>query len=43
VLGRHDRAWGPERAVFGKIRYMTSESAIRKLKMKEYLAKWALV
>jgi deoxyribodipyrimidine photo-lyase len=43
VLGRHDRAWGPERPVFGKVRYMTSESAVRKLQMKEYLEKWALV
>jgi len=41
VLGRHDRAWGPERPVFGKVRFMTSESAFRKLKMKAYLEKWA--
>ena len=26
VLGRHDRAWGPEREIFGKVRYMTSDS-----------------
>ncbi|KIX10950.1 deoxyribodipyrimidine photo-lyase [Dethiosulfatarculus sandiegensis] len=38
VLGRHDRAWGPERPIFGKVRYMTSESTARKLKLKEYLA-----
>lgn len=37
VLGRYDRAWGPEREVFGKIRYMTSDSTIKKLKMKRYL------
>lgn len=43
VLGRHDRAWGPERPVFGKVRYMTSESAARKLQMKAYLTKWAFV
>ena len=24
ILGRHDRAWGPERPVFGKVRYMSS-------------------
>jgi len=41
ALGRHDRAWGPERPVFGKVRYMTSESAVRKLRMKEYLERWA--
>ncbi len=23
VLGRHDRPWGPERPIFGKVRYMT--------------------
>lgn len=40
ILGRHDRAWGPERPVFGKVRYMTSESARKKLRMKEYLRKW---
>ena len=41
VLGRHDRAWGPERPVFGKVRYMTTESAKRKLKLKNYLKRWA--
>ncbi len=37
VLGRHDRAWGPERAIFGKIRYMSSENTKKKLKLKPYL------
>ena len=37
VLGRYDRAWGPERDIFGKVRYMTSESAQRKLRLKKYL------
>lgn len=37
VLGRYDRAWGPEREIFGKLRYMTSDSTQRKLKMKGYL------
>lgn len=41
VLGRYDRAWGPERPIYGKIRYMTSESTQRKLKMKKYLARFA--
>ena len=41
VLGRHDRAWGPERPIFGKVRYMSSESAYRKLKLKNYLEKYA--
>ncbi|MEM6792009.1 MAG: deoxyribodipyrimidine photolyase, partial [Myxococcota bacterium] len=33
VLGRYDRAWGPERPIFGKLRYMTSDSTRRKLKL----------
>ena len=41
VLGRYDRAWGPERPVFGKVRYMSSEQARRKLRMRDYLARFA--
>ena len=37
VLGLYDRPW-PERPVFGVVRAMTSESARRKLKLKNYLA-----
>lgn len=37
VFGRYDRAWGPERPIFGKIRYMSSENTKRKLRMREYL------
>jgi deoxyribodipyrimidine photo-lyase len=40
VLGRYDRAWGPERPVFGKVRYMTSESTRRKLKLTKYLERF---
>ena len=40
VLGRYDRAWGPERPIYGTTRYMTSESAQRKLRMKQYLARY---
>jgi len=40
VLGRYDRAWGPERPVFGKVRYMTSESTRRKLRLQEYLRRY---
>jgi deoxyribodipyrimidine photo-lyase len=39
-FGRFDRAW-QERPVFGKIRYMTSNSAKKKLKMKEYLRRYS--
>ena len=36
-LGRYDRAWGPERPIFGKIRFMSSDSTRRKLKLDDYL------
>jgi deoxyribodipyrimidine photo-lyase len=36
-LGRYDRAWGPERPVFGKIRYMSSDNTRRKLSLDGYL------
>lgn len=41
VLGRYDRAWGPERPIFGKIRYMTSENTARKFKVKDYIRKYS--
>ena len=40
VLGRYDRPWGPERPVFGKVRYMTSENTARKYDVKPYLEKY---
>ena len=40
VLGKYDRAWGPERPIFGKVRYMSSDSTRRKLKLKSYLKKY---
>lgn len=39
-LGRFDRAWGPERPVFGKVRYMTSKSTRAKCRMEDYLARY---
>ena len=42
VLGRYDRAWGPERPIFGKIRFMSSDSTRRKLKLKGYLQKYGV-
>ena len=36
-LGRYDRPWGPEREIFGKIRYMTSDSTRRKMSVDGYL------
>ena len=41
VLGRYDRAWGPERPIFGKIRYMSSDNTGRKVQVKEYIARYA--
>ncbi len=40
VFGRYDRAWGPERPIFGKIRYMTSDSTRRKLRLTQYLQRY---
>jgi deoxyribodipyrimidine photo-lyase len=40
VLGRYDRAWGPERRVFGKVRYMSSRNTARKVRVKAYLDKY---
>jgi deoxyribodipyrimidine photo-lyase len=37
VLGKYDRAWGPERPVFGKVRYMSSQNTARKVRLKKYL------
>ena len=41
TLGLFDRPWGPERPIYGTIRYMTSGSTLRKLRLKAYLARWA--
>lgn len=35
-FGKHDRAWAPERPIFGSIRYMSSESTRKKVDVKEY-------
>lgn len=40
VLGRYDRAWGPERPIFGTIRYMSSDNTARKLSVKKYLDRY---
>ncbi|MCX5906273.1 MAG: hypothetical protein NTY64_03550 [Deltaproteobacteria bacterium] len=41
VLGRYDRPWGPERPIFGKIRYMSSANTARKVKVQGYIGKYA--
>ena len=40
VLGLHDRAWGPERPVFGKVRYMSSANTARKYRVHGYIEKY---
>jgi deoxyribodipyrimidine photo-lyase len=40
-LGRYDRPWGPERPIYGKVRYMTSENTARKVRVKQYIARHA--
>jgi deoxyribodipyrimidine photo-lyase len=40
VMGRYDRPWGPERAIFGTVRYMSSTNTIRKVSVKNYLQKY---
>lgn len=40
VLGRYDRPWAPRREVFGVIRYMSSDSTLKKLRMKRYLREY---
>ncbi|MGB0645567.1 MAG: deoxyribodipyrimidine photolyase [Bradymonadia bacterium] len=41
TLGRFDRAWGPEREVFGKVRYMTSASTAKKFSVSNYINTYA--
>ncbi|TWT34200.1 deoxyribodipyrimidine photolyase [Blastopirellula retiformator] len=40
-LGRYDRAWGPERKIFGKIRYMSSENTAKKIPVRRYIENYA--
>lgn len=41
VLGRYDRPWGPERPVFGVVRYMSSENTARKVSVRNYIRKYS--
>jgi len=43
VLGRYDRPWGPQRPIFGKVRYMSSENTARKLNLRQYVETYAPV
>lgn len=39
VLGKFDRPWGPERPIFGFIRYMSSVNTRKKLRLENFLLK----
>jgi deoxyribodipyrimidine photo-lyase len=41
VLGRYDRAWGPERPIFGKVRYMSSDNTAKKIRVKDFVKRYA--
>jgi deoxyribodipyrimidine photo-lyase len=41
VLGRYDRPWGPERPIFGNIRYMSSDNTRKKVRISEYLTTYS--
>ena len=41
TLGRFDRAWGPVRRVFGKIRFMSSANTARKVRVKDYIERYS--
>ncbi len=41
VLGRHDRPWGPEREIFGKVRYMSSANTRRKMSVTQYIQRFS--
>jgi len=42
VLGRYDRPWGPERPIFGSIRFMSSVNTHKKLNLRKYLEKYSV-
>ena len=35
-FGKHDRAWAPERPIFGMVRYMSSEATRKKVDLRAY-------
>ena len=41
IFGRFDRPWGPERPIYGNIRYMTSDNTAKKINLKPYLQKYS--
>ncbi|MEQ1824535.1 MAG: deoxyribodipyrimidine photolyase [Pirellula sp.] len=43
TLGRYDRPWGPERPIFGTIRYMSSDNTRKKVDVRKYLKTYSSV
>jgi deoxyribodipyrimidine photo-lyase len=41
TLGRYDRAWGPERPVYGTVRYVSSANTARKVRVRGYVHRYA--
>ena len=41
ILGRYDRPWGPERPIFGTVRYMSSENTARKVRVRDYIQRYS--
>jgi deoxyribodipyrimidine photo-lyase len=39
IAGKHDRAWGPERPIFGTVRYMSFASTSKKFDSRAYIAR----
>ena len=40
IGGKHDRAWGPERPVYGTVRYMSFASTSRKFDSRAFIQRW---
>ncbi len=40
-LGRYDRPWGPERPIFGTVRYMSSDNTAKKRHVHAYLPRYS--
>ena len=41
ILGRYDRPWGPERPVYGTVRYMSLESTLKKTHARGYVRRYS--
>jgi deoxyribodipyrimidine photo-lyase len=43
IAGKHDRAWGPERPIYGTVRYMSYTSTSRKFDSKAYVRRMQML